>query len=110
MIQPDLMVICRDFDRTRRAFCGAPDLVVEILSDSTKARDKTLKLMKYYTAGVREYWIVDPKKKIVVRYTFTDPDYMPEIFPFDSEIPVAISEGKCTINFRRINKKLEPFY
>ena len=110
IIQPDLFIICKDFDRTARAYPGAPDFVVEILSPSTRSKDMTLKLMKYHNAGVREYWLVDPKNKIVICYTFSDPDYKPEIYPFDSEIPISISEGKCSIDFRKINNKLAPFY
>ena len=45
---------------------GAPDLVVEIISESTKKRDYGLKLLKYRTAGVREYWVINPMTKVVM--------------------------------------------
>jgi Uma2 family endonuclease len=44
---------------------GAPDLIVEILSPSLRYRDRVHKKKLYQRHGVREYWIVDPKKKQV---------------------------------------------
>lgn len=40
-----------------------PDLVIEVLSKVTRKNDMFLKLQKYMTAGVREYWMVDPDRK-----------------------------------------------
>ena len=65
-----------------------------------------LKLNKYHNAGVREYWIIDPKHEEVVVHYFEDPDYRPEIYPFDSQIPIHISGGTCSINFAKIAKKI----
>jgi Uma2 family endonuclease len=48
---------------------GAPDLLIEILSDSTRRRDETLKRDRYERAGVREYWIVDPRRRVVRVFT-----------------------------------------
>ncbi len=44
----------------RKRVEGAPDLVVEVLSPSTAAMDRVLKLNRYGDAGVKEYWLVDP--------------------------------------------------
>jgi Uma2 family endonuclease len=63
VVQPDLAVI----DLTRKHIISpkkinaAPDLVVEILSESTAPRDRSLKRDLYQRAGVPEYWIVDPE-------------------------------------------------
>jgi Uma2 family endonuclease len=68
--QPDLLVICdlegniSDKDR----YMGTPTLVVEILSDSTRAKDMINKLNTYRLSGVQEYWIIDPKKQNVIIY------------------------------------------
>ena len=51
---------------------GAPDLVVEILSPSTAYRDRGLKLDLYQKAGVSEYWMVDPERKVVQQYVLTE--------------------------------------
>ena len=47
---------------------GAPDLVIEIGSRSTRTRDETIKLQLYERAGVAEYWIVDPRTESVRVY------------------------------------------
>jgi Uma2 family endonuclease len=48
---------------------GAPDLVVEFLSDRTAARDLGIKSERYLQNGVREYWLPDPRdRSLRVRY------------------------------------------
>ncbi len=63
VVQPDLLFVSNE--RAHLLFgganvCGAPDLVVEILSSSTAGRDRTLKRALYAKHGVKEYWLVDP--------------------------------------------------
>jgi Uma2 family endonuclease len=102
MVQPDLFVICGDFDRNAMCYEGAPDLVVEILSPTTRSKDMLLKLFKYQQAGVREYWIVDPKfNKVTVHFFDTD-EYDPKQYSFSDVIPIAISDGQCSIDFTMI--------
>ena len=110
MLQPDLFLVCRDYDRKARAFFGAPDLAVEILSPSTRSKDMLLKLNKYYHAGVREYWIIDPEHREIFVYDFTVPDFRPETFSFDDRIPVHLSKGACEIDFAKIHQKIAAHY
>ena len=110
MLQPDLFVLCRPYDLKARCITGAPDLVVEILSAATRSRDMLLKLSKYQHAGVREYWMVDPKNRSVYVYDFTDPDFHPEVYPFVSVIPVHISRGSCSIDFAYIDRRVAQYY
>ena len=49
-------------------FFPVPDFVVEVLSTSTAKRDRGIKFVDYALNGVKEYWIVDPDKKIVEQY------------------------------------------
>ena len=68
VVQPDLIFVAREQRRILAAgdaVRGAPDLVVEILSPSTAARDRTLKRVLYARHGVREYWLVDPDAETV---------------------------------------------
>ena len=113
MVEPDLMVICpgheyknefTEIDREKR-YNGAPNLVLEVLSPSTRRKDCTIKLRKYMNAGVKEYWIVDIKNEKVFVYVF-DEDELPTQYSFDDTIPIGISGGKCSIDFRRIKARL----
>lgn len=107
MVQPDVVVICdKDRINDKRGY-GAPDMVVEILSPSTAKKDWEIKLAKYMAAGVREYWIVDPKKKIVVVfYKAEDYSDVPEIYSFDSQVPVHIWDCKCKVDFSQIDTEI----
>ncbi|WP_339299069.1 type II toxin-antitoxin system prevent-host-death family antitoxin [Paenibacillus sp. FSL K6-2441] len=75
VVQPDLVVIC-DKDRidANGKYMGTPQLVVEVLSPSTRSKDMIKKLDLYSVCGVKEYWIVDPMKKIVMVYSLADGD------------------------------------
>jgi Uma2 family endonuclease len=65
IVQPDILFIsaARLNIITAPNIKGAPDLVVEILSDSNRHRDETLKRERYDQLGVQEYWIIDPRRK-----------------------------------------------
>lgn len=90
-VEPDISVIC-DLSKLDDTGChGAPDWVIEIVSPGSKSRDYMTKLFKYRTAGVREYWIVDPDKQIVMVYGF-EKDTV-EQYDFGEEVPVGIYEG-----------------
>lgn len=102
MVQPDLLVICGEYDENGIRYEGAPELVVEILSPSSRSKDMVLKLYKYQNAGVKEYWIIDPKHRTVYIHQFSDEDYAPKQYAFDQEIPIGISEGKCSIDFSKV--------
>ncbi len=86
---PDITLIC-DEDKVDEYGCyGAPDLVVEIVSPSNRKMDYVRKLALYREAGVREYWIVDPKHKQVTVYDF-EHDKEPVLHPFSERIKVGI--------------------
>lgn len=90
-VEPDISVIC-DKDKLDEKGChGAPDWIIEIVSASSRRMDYFRKLFKYESAGVREYWIVDPDKKIVTVYDFKGETG--EEYPFGSEVPVSIYQG-----------------
>ncbi len=89
-VEPDISVIC-DLSKLDDKGChGAPDWVIEIVSLSSKPRDYMTKLFKYKTAGVREYWIVDPDKQMITVYGFEKD--MVEQYSFGEAVPVGIYE------------------
>ena len=70
VVEPDLLFITRQRRHiiTEKEIRGAPDLVVEILSSGTEARDRGYKKVLYGRYGVREYWIVDPQTQSLEVY------------------------------------------
>ncbi len=86
VFEPDLFMVC-DEEKVHQDGChGAPDFVVEVLSDSTRKKDTITKRIHYLEAGVREYWIVDPSRKTVM--VFREDDIT--CYSFSDEIPVGI--------------------
>ncbi len=74
-VELDISVICDRKKLDDYGCNGAPDWIIEIISPSTQRMDYGMKLFKYRTAGVREYWIVNPIKKTVQVYFFEDEEY-----------------------------------
>jgi len=76
--QPDILWISPDstrcIERDGRLY-GPPDLCVEILSPSTARLDRTTKFIAYESAGVSEYWIVDPTAEIIEVWTLQGAEY-----------------------------------
>ena len=92
MLEPDITVVC-DPDKLDKYGCkGAPDMVIEILSPSTRRHDLAVKYRLYQRAGVREYWIVDPDTKTVQVFKLDDGLYnAPDVFTAGA-VPVGIWE------------------
>ena len=74
VVQPDLIVLCdymKDINEKDR-YQGTPTLAVEILSPSTRSKDRVKKLDLYMESGIEEFWIVDPKTESVMVYSFNE--------------------------------------
>ncbi|MBI9014631.1 MAG: type II toxin-antitoxin system Phd/YefM family antitoxin [Clostridiales bacterium] len=73
VVQPDISVICdlEKFDKEYN-YLGTPALVVEILSSNTAKKDLYDKAKLYDLAGVKEYWIIDIKKKQAILYNYEE--------------------------------------
>jgi Uma2 family endonuclease len=71
VVQPDLMVVLNDRLElvTERGILGAPNLVIEVLSEATERRDRGEKLKLYAKYGVCEYWLVDPEAETIEVYS-----------------------------------------
>ena len=95
VVQPDIFVVCGGWKGGDNAFLGAPDMVVEILSQSNRKKDLIKKFHLYENAGVREYWIADPKVKTVTAYVMQDNGEYDdgEIYQTGEKIPVHIFDG-----------------
>ena len=87
-VEPDISVICDRSKLTDKGCFGAPDWIIEVVSPSSRRMDYYIKLFKYRTAGVREYWIVDPDKKRITVYDIEHEDV--QDYTFDDLVKVNI--------------------
>jgi len=76
--EPDILFVANEHqDRIGEKVFGVPDLVVEVISPATHEVDRGEKFFEYAQAGVREYWLVDPKKHTVEVYVLQGRAYEP---------------------------------
>lgn len=89
IVQPDIMVIC-DREKLDGKRCnGAPDFIIEIVSPGNPSDDYIRKLYYYKKYGVREYWIVDPKRRTVT-VNYFEGDILSVTYSFASTVKVNI--------------------
>lgn len=75
-VEPDLLFIRKErWQQNLKFFQGAPDLVVEILSNSTRRLDRNVKFDAYEKAGVPEYWIINPVSLSVELWVLEEEKY-----------------------------------
>jgi Uma2 family endonuclease len=63
-----------------------PDLAVEVLSESTEARDRGVKFADFEAHGVREYWIIDPESKTLEQYVMKEGRFVLEMKSGSGEV------------------------
>ncbi len=100
-VEPDISVICDSDKITDKGCNGAPDWIVEIVSPGSRRMDYYKKLDLYHAAGVREYWIVDPLRPIILVYDM-EHDESPVIYSFHDSVPVGIYPG-FSVDFHAIH-------
>ena len=106
VVIPDIFVVCNPDKLDDQKCNGAPDWIIEIVSPSNASRDYTDKLKLYLSAGVKEYWIIDPMNERIVAYKFETASVV-EVYTFDDNIPVGIySENSSPLSIC-INKPAE---
>ena len=83
---PDVVIVCNPDILTEKRIEGVPDLIVEIFSPSTGMKDRTVKFATYAKYGVKEYWIVEPRRKSVEVYLLKEGQYeLDNIYYFYNE-------------------------
>ena len=103
-VQPDLFVLCGEFDITKNEFNGVPTLVIEVASPSNAGNDFITKLNLYQKFKVSEYWIVSPKNKSVLIFVFNNETKTydePAIYGKDEVIASGIFNG-LSIELKKI--------
>ena len=69
VVQPDICVVCDPLKLDERGCCGAPDLIIEILSPGNSKKEIRIKFELYQEAGVKEYWIINPVEENLITYS-----------------------------------------
>lgn len=106
IVQPDLFILCnKDMIKNSRRTVGAPEFIIEVLSESTRKKDMTLKLNKYEACGVKEYWIIDPNKEYIIKYFFENMS-LTNIYTFNDIVPLELYEGKISVDFSEIKSEI----
>lgn len=90
IVEPDISVICDRGKITDKGCTGAPDWIIEIISPSNPGHDYIRKLNLYADAGVREYWIVDPRIEKVFVYYLEQTDFQIGTYTFHDKIKANI--------------------
>ena len=92
VVQPDICVVCDLSKLDYRGCCGAPDMIVEILSPSTTKKDVSDKFALYEASGVTEYWIVYPGDKAITVFLLQETGKYDEgtSYEWKGKIPVNI--------------------
>lgn len=100
-LEPDISVVCDKNKLNDHGCNGAPDWVIEIVSPGSRPMDYYIKLSLYRSAGVREYWIVDPMKQTILVYDM-EHDSAPAIYSFTDSVKANIYDDLC-IDFRELD-------
>lgn len=100
-LEPDISVVCEQDKLDEHGCNGAPDWIIEIVSVSSRAMDYYTKLSLYRSAGVREYWIVDPMKQSILVYDM-EHDSAPAVYSFADRIKANIYDD-LWIDFRELD-------
>lgn len=103
-VEPDILLICDQKKLDNEGCHGAPDWVIEVVSPSSKSMDYYRKTSVYSEAGVREYWIVDPLKEIIIVYDF-EQEEAPQLYHFSDKIKSKVLEG-LTLDFTDLKDTL----
>ncbi len=100
--EPDISVVCDSEKIDEKGCHGAPDWIAEIVSPSSRNMDYYLKLSEYKKAGVKEYWIIDPVKEIVLVYYMESSDA--PVFSGFGIVSSSLYDG-LKIDFSSMRKK-----
>ena len=104
IVQPDIMIVCDRNKLDEKRCNGAPDFIIEIVSPGNSSHDYIRKLYYYNNFGVREYWIVDPKRRMIT-VNYFEGDLINVAYSFDATIKINIYDD-LYINFSDIAELL----
>ncbi len=108
VVQPDIMVVCDNNKITEKCIEGVPDLLVEIISKSSRKHDSLRKFNLYQRYGVKEYWIVDPEGGLISQYILNSQKIytLPKTYDITDNIKVNVLKD-CTISLKTLMKEIK---
>ena len=108
VVQPDILVICNKNKIDDKGCKGAPDFIIEILSPWNARHDVIVKHDLYQRAGVREYWIVDPKAETVTIFLLDEKGFLKptEYYSADDTAKITVLND-CPIDLKAVFKAKE---
>ena len=74
-VQPDISIICDKSKFFRRGYKGIPELIIEVVSRKTRTKDRGEKYDLFEKSGVKEYWIIEPRLKLIEQYVLENGRY-----------------------------------
>ena len=107
VVQPDICVVC-DPEKLDEAGClGAPDLIMEILSPGNKKKDLQNKYEVYEESGVKEYWIIHPEERMLMKYTLTEGKYIASKLFTSGEVVASVCVEGFQLDLDELFKNLD---
>jgi Uma2 family endonuclease len=93
VVEPDIFVVCDHSKISKRGFEGVPDLIIEILSPSTRRYDMFTKMKLYHEYAVQAYWVVDIEAAYVTVYLLENGKYTAAVFGAHDTIESEVFQG-----------------
>lgn len=106
VVQPDIMVVCDENKIIEKCIKGAPDLIIEVLSKTSRKHDTFIKFNLYQHYGVKEYWIIDTEGETIFQYILNEEKIytLPKIYDITENIKVNVLKN-CIISLEKLLKK-----
>jgi len=107
VVQPDISIICDKKKLTERGCVGAPEMIIEVVSEYNPSHDYVRKLNLYNQFKIKEYWIINPYEQNILVYSYKDNIGFssPKVCNFNDKVKVGIFED-LIIDFTQIKEVL----
>lgn len=100
-VKPDIFVLCDQTRKEKNQVLGAPTLIIEIISPGYEEREYLAKLNLYLTNKVKEYWIVNPRWRVIEKHILEKDSYINEIHGIRDKVKVGIFDD-LTIDISKV--------
>jgi len=104
--QPDILVICDKNKKGKKQILGAPDFIAEIVSPGDEEKDGVKKLNLYFENKVREYWVINPRWRVIEQYILQEDNYVKKVHKITDKVNISIFKN-FKIDLAKVYKKNE---